>query len=430
MRANELGASAAEAVLRCSEYCEIEYADAALENASFAQTSRLGIRLIKDRQQGFASVVLPDTRSLEYWVDQVFSRLAVLPEDVTCGLACSEQLYTGDRECDFRDSTRWTRSEMTDMAAELWHQASTAAGHSSGASVSQVFSRTTSLSSNGFLADYQESCFQHSVSAIAGAAPDMEEDYASESRLYAEDIPSISGLASEAAERAKASVQPKSVPSGQVEVIFEPRVASRLVRQFIAAINGAQVVRGASFLANKIGQDIVHKEFSLSDDPFRYRCFSAAPFDAEGLPKQVHDHFKFGKLQKFVLDLASSRGLGLPPQGQAMRPGLDTPPAPGVAHAVVAGGSETVAGMIAGIDQGLFVTKIIGTGLNIVTGQFSCGVAGFRIENGQRTTPFRNVTIAGDGLEILRQLRPANDQRVVGTMEVPSLYLGALMAGG
>ncbi len=429
-RAKGLGASAAEAVLHQSDHSGIDYTDGAIENATLAQTSRLGLRLIKDQRQGFASFVLPNDRPAEYWVDEIFARLAVLPEDKTCGLAKPAQLYGGGTFCDMRDTARWTRAEMTEMAAELWHQVKAIAGHSSGASADQILSRTVSLSSNGFLADYQESRFQRYVSAIAGTAPDMEEDYAGESRLYAEDVASVPAMATEAAERAMTAMQPQPVPSGQAEVIFEPRIAARLVRQFIAAINGAQVLRGASFLADKIGEDIVHKAFSLRDDPFRYRCFSAAPFDAEGLPKQVHDHFKFGKLQKFVLDLASSRGLGLVAQGQAVRSGLDTPPAPGIAHAVVDNGSRSVTEMIADIDEGLWVTKMIGSGLNIVTGQFSCGVAGFRIQNGCRTTPFRNVTIAGDGLEILKQLCPANDQRTIGTMEVPSLYLGTLMVGG
>lgn len=429
-RAKSLGASDAEAVLRYSDHSGIDYSDGAIENATLAQTSRLGIRLIKNQRQGFASFVLPSNRSPEYWVDEVFSRLAVLPEDQTCGLADTDELYTGSSFCDVRDTVRWTRQEMTDMAAELWHQVKAVSGHSSGASADQILTRRVSLSSNGFFSDYQESHFQRYVSAIAGSAPNMEEDYAGESRLYAEDIASITDIATEAADRAMAAMRPQSVPSGQAEVIFEPRVATGLVRQFLSAINGARALRGTSFLADKIGQDIAHKEFSLSDDPFRYRCFSAAPFDAEGLPRQVHHHFKFGKLQKFIVDLASSRGLGLPPQGQAMRVGLDRPPAPGVAHAMVENGSCSVEEMMADIDEGLFVTKMIGSGLNTVTGGFSCGVAGFRIEKGHRTTPFRNVTVAGNGLDILKQLRPATDQRVIGTMEVPSLYLGSLMVGG
>ena len=425
------GIDACDLVYQANRSLEVDYSDGAPENTESSEVERIALRVIHRQKQGITSCSLPFGLPVRRIVDDLLARVEALPVDATCGLSNPEQLYTAETYYDYGDKVEWNRTTMTEQAAAMWNQVMATEGisHSSGAQVAMNRSISGLVTSHGFRSFFARSGYQMGVSAIVGTGTEMEEDHWYESRLFAEDIRTPIQIADEAANRALRRRDQRSVRTDTAAVFFEPRLAGRLVRQICGAINGAQIVRGTSFLTDQ-KENLFHPDFTVIDDPFRYRAMSGCPFDAEGLAKRTVVQIESGLVKKYILDLASSRGLGLTSTAQACRGALEQPPSPGISHLIVESGQQSLKDILAEVGgDGLWVTEMIGQGLDRVTGQFSCGASGLVIESREIVGAFRNITLAGDGRELLRHLRPVGASQHFGHADVPCLYLGTLTVG-
>ena len=220
-----------------------------------------------------------------------------------------------------------------------------------------------------------------------------------------------------------ARLNPRKVSTRKVPVVFDPRVAGSLVGHLASAINGSAIARKTSFLKDKLGEQL----FAPASTSSTIRCAGAACARARSTPRAspaarlalVDD----GVLTTWLLDCATARELGLATTGHAQR-GASSTPSPGPTNLHLEPGTLSPDELIADIDEGFYVTDLIGTGVNLVTGDYSRGAAGFWIENGERTYPVSEVTIAGHLLDMFRTLTPAND------LEVPLRHQCADRAGG
>jgi PmbA protein len=212
-------------------------------------------------------------------------------------------------------------------------------------------------------------------------------------------------------------------------VVYDPRVAASLLGHFAGAINGAAVARGTSFLKDRMGTRIFPAGLSIIDDPCRPRGLRSRPFDGEGVPTHALDLVEDGMLRSWVLDSRSARQLGLATTGHAGR-GTSGPPSPGTTNLYLAPGPLTPAELMADIKEGLYVTELIGMGVNGVTGDYSRGAAGFMIRGGALAEPVAEVTIAGNLVDMFAHLTPANDLRFRRGTDAPTIRIdGMTMAG-
>jgi PmbA protein len=226
-----------------------------------------------------------------------------------------------------------------------------------------------------------------------------------------------------------ARLNPRKVSTRKVPVVFDSHIAGSIVGHLVSAINGAAIARKTSFLKDKLGERIFAPGIDIIDDPLRPRGLRSRPFDAEGVAGRRMALVEDGVLKTWLLDSATARELGLVTTGHAQRSASSTP-SPGATNLHLKPGSRSPEDLIKDIDEGFYVTDLIGMGANMVTGDYSRGAAGFWIEKGQRTYPVSEVTIAGHLADIFRTVTPANDLRFRYGTNAPTLRLeGPTIAG-
>jgi PmbA protein len=193
---------------------------------------------------------------------------------------------------------------------------------------------------------------------------------------------------------------------------------------------GPAIARRSSFLLESLGEALFDSAITIIDDPLRPRGMRSRPFDGEGLPVARRALIDKGVLTGWLMDSASARQLGLEPTGHASRGGSGAPGA-GVTNVHMEPGSASPADLMADIKRGIYVTELIGMGVNGVTGDYSRGAAGFMIEDGAITRPVSEITIASNLKDMFRALIPANDLEFRYGMNVPTIRIdGMTVAGG
>jgi PmbA protein len=212
-------------------------------------------------------------------------------------------------------------------------------------------------------------------------------------------------------------------------VVFDWSVAGSIVGHLVSAINGSSIARKTSFLRDKMGQQLFGAGINIIDDPLRKRGLRSRPFDAEGVAGKRMALIEDGVLKTWLLDSATARELGLVTTGHAGRSASSTP-SPSATNLHLEAGSLSPEELIKDIDEGFFITDLIGSGANMVTGDYSRGAAGFWIEKGQLSYPVSEVTIAGHLNEIFRTLTPANDLEFRFGVNAPTIRIEELTVAG
>jgi PmbA protein len=257
----------------------------------------------------------------------------------------------------------------------------------------------------------------------------MEQDYDFSSALHAADLAAPADIGRTAGERAVRRLNPRKVATRPVPVVFDPRIAGTLIGHLASAINGSAIARKTSFLKDRLGQQIFSSGIRVIDDPLRRRGLRSHPFDAEGVAGKRRALIEDGTLMSWILDSATARELGLETTGNAQR-GVSSTPSPGASNLHLEPGQATPAELIADIEEGLYVTDLIGMGANMVTGDYSRGASGFWIAHGELTYPVSEITIAGHLDDIFRSLTPANDLVFRFGVNAPTVRIEGLTVAG
>jgi PmbA protein len=257
----------------------------------------------------------------------------------------------------------------------------------------------------------------------------MQRDYDYDSKVWLADLDDPVAIGQSAAKRALARLNPTRPKTAKLPVVYDPRVATSLIGHLVGAINGASVARGTSFLKEKLGQKIFASGIFIRDDPRRVRGPRSRVFDGEGTPTRAHALIEDGTLTTWLLDSRSARQLGMASTGHASR-GTSGPPSPSASNLWLAAGSMTPAELMADIKLGLYVTELIGMGVNGVTGDYSRGAAGFLIRDGNLAEPVAEITVAGHLNDMFANLTPANDLVYRRGTDSPTVRVdGMTMAG-
>ena len=257
----------------------------------------------------------------------------------------------------------------------------------------------------------------------------MQRDYAYHSARHFADLEDARAIGHRAGERAVARVNPGKLASGAMPVVYDPRVGTSLLGHLAGAITGAAIARKTSFLLGKRGERIFAPGITVRDDPHRIRGLRSRAFDGEGLPTAPTDIIEDGVLTTWLLDSASARQLGEAPTGHAARGGSGAPGA-GTSNLFLQAGGVSVQDLIGDIMLGVYVTELIGQGVNGVTGDYSRGASGFAIRNGKLAEPVAEITIAGNLADMFLHLTPADDLVFRRAMDVPTIRIDGMMIAG
>jgi len=267
------------------------------------------------------------------------------------------------------------------------------------------------------------------MTAIAGDGTAMERDYDYSSTLHASDLENAQTIGRRAGERAVKRLNPRKVATRRVPVVFDSRISGSLVSHLASAANGASIARQTSFLREKLGEKIFASGIDIVDDPLRPRGLRSRPFDAEGVAGRRRMLVEDGVLKTWILDCATARELDLETTGHAQR-GVSSTPSPSASNLHLVAGSKSPDQLIGEIEDGFYITDMIGMGVNLVTGDYSRGASGFWIENGERTYAVSEVTIAGHLSEIFAGLVPANDLVFRYGTNAPTLRVEGMTVAG
>jgi PmbA protein len=429
--ARRAGADAADAVATRGVSISVEVRDGTVEESERAEGDDLGLRVFVGQKQAVVSTNDLSGEGADALAERAVAMARVAPADRFAGLADPELLAKVIPDLDMLDPELPSVNKLETMArsAEAAGLAVKGVSKSGGASASAGIGGMVLVTSTGFSHAYLGSHHGVSMQAIAGEGTGMERDYDYSSAIHAGDVADPESIGRSAGERATRRLNPRKVQTRKVPVIFEPRVAGSLVGHLSSAINGAAIARGTSFLKDKLGQKIFVSGIDIIDDPLRKRGLGSHPFDAEGVAGERRALVKDGVLATWILDCASARELGLRTTGHAQR-GVSSTPSPGASNLHLAPGALTPEQMIKDIEDGFYITDLIGMGVNLVTGDYSRGASGFWIEHGELTFPVSEVTIAGHLNEIFASLTPANDLKFRYRTNAPTVRLEGLTVAG
>lgn len=433
--ARSAGADHADALATATRDIGVSVREGALEEAEAAESVDYGLRVLVGRKQACVSASDPSHRVLRELAERAVAMAKEAPDDPYAGLADTDRLADPSTVPDLElvDPSDPPGPSMLRTLAERAEAASLEV-----AGVSQVESAAAGwrrsaialAATNGFAGEYERTGVSLSVSAIAGEGLAMETDYDFASRVWTADLPSPEEIGRRAGERAAERTGPRKGKTGAWPVLFDQRVAGSLVGHLVGAINGGAVARGASWLKDRMDEQVLADGLDLIDEPHRQRAAGSRPFDGEGMAMSRRALVESGTLRGWILDTATARQLNQPAPGGARR-GLGSPPSPGTSNLSLTQGDKTRDELIADMGEGLVVTSLIGSSVSPTTGSYSRGASGFWVEGGEIAYPVNELTIAGSLPVFMKRLTPANDADMTKSMIVPSILVeGLTVASG
>jgi PmbA protein len=429
--AKRAGADAADAVAVRGISQGVEVRDGRVEESDRAEGDDVGLRVIVGKRQAVVSTNDVNGDGVARLAERAVAMARVAPDDNFVGLADPALLARDFPDLDLLDSNIPTTAELERRACEAEAAALAVKGvaKSGGASASTGIGGMVLVTSTGFHGAYLRSSQGISVTAISGEGTSMERDYDFTSAPHAADLAPPESVGRTAGERTVARANPRKVETCKVPVVYDPRVSGSLVGHLVGAINGASIARKTSFLKDRLGEQLFAKNIRIIDDPLRPRGLRSQSFDAEGVRVKKLALIDQGVLTSWLLDCATARELKLTTTGHAHR-GVSSSPSPGSYNLHLEAGEPSPEELISDIRQGFYVTDLIGSGVNGVTGDYSRGASGFWIENGKLTYPVSEVTIAGHLLDMFKSMAPASDLTFRYGVNAPTTRIEGLTLGG
>ncbi len=423
--ARSLGADQAEAGVSYEEGLGVTVRMGELESVERQRDRGLAVTVYRGARKGSASTTDFSAASVEETVRKALSIGSFTAADEFAGLADAELMATESRDLDLYFP--WDLD--VDHATEIALRAENAArsldkriANSEGATVSTGVGQRVYANSHGFVGGYPTSSYSTSCSVVAKSNGSLERDYWYTVSRAPEDLEDPESVGREAARRALQRLDARSLSTRKVPVIYPAELAKGLFGHLVAAIRGTVQYRRASFLLDAVGKQVLPSFIEIDEDPWIPRGLASAPFDAEGVATRQRRLVADGVLQGYVLSSYSARRLGLP----------TTANAGGIHNLIVKPTAGSLAELIADCDQAFVVGELLGQGVNIVTGDYSRGAAGFWVERGEIVHPVNEVTIAGNLADLLAGIQAVgSDVDVRGTIRCGAVRVdGLTLAGG
>jgi len=429
------GATGADAIVREGEEFVTTIRLGHIEQLKEAASKVLGLRVLLGARSATSYSSDFSLAELERLVERTLTMAKATSEDPANGLpeAALMKAYEGDLQLYSPDVAALPTEERIEMARRA-EQAAMATDarirNSEGASFESGEGTRAYVNSLGFAASYRASYCAVTVIPIAQDGGGMERDYwYSVSRRVA-GLESPEAVGRKAGERALRRLGARKVPTCKVPVVFDQDTAQSLIGHIFEAVRGDAIYRSASFLTGKLGQGVAGQNVTILDDGLRLGGFGSRPFDDEGIPPSLTPVIEAGVLRNYLLNSYTARRLNLHTTGNAAR-GVAGPPGVSPKNFYLQPGSPPAEEIIRSVKAGFYVTELIGSGVNIVTGDYSRGAAGLWIENGELSYPVHEVTIAGTLPEILNHIALiGSDLQFRSVLASPTVLVEGLTVAG
>jgi PmbA protein len=433
-RARARGATEADGFLIEEQHFSASVRLGQVDTVKHSREQRLSLRVFAGKASAAASTSDLSRASLERVVDEATALARVTAEDPHAGLPDPAELITSVPDLELEE--HGGEELAPEAKIELARQAEAAAlqsdpriANSEGAEYWDRRARYVYATSHGFARGYTTTAFGLSVSPVASANGEMQRDYWYSAARHRGALETPVSIGQTAARRALRRLGGRKVKTTEVPVVFDPDTAASLVRSIAGAASGPALYRRASFLVDKLGQRIAAPAVTIVDDGLIPRALGSRPFDGEGLATRTTVLVGDGVLESYLLDSYSGRKLGLRTTHHASRDGAGV----GVSttNLVLKPGPTPPADLIRSVKNGLYVTELIGFGVNGVTGDYSRGAVGLWIDNGELTYPVEEVTVAGNLLEMFGAIEGIGNDLVLRDRTVsPTLLIGRMVVAG
>ncbi len=426
------GASTADAVYICDATTQVGMRLGVLEDVERSEGETIGLRYFDGQRSATISSSDMSDDALTKLVERAGHMAKAAPEDPYAGLADTELLMTGAiPDLDLGDGGEPEPQILRDMALEAEDAARAVDGvtNSEGGGASAARACVALSTSHGFDGCYSGTGYGLSASVLAGEGSDMQRDYASHSVRHFADLESPADIGRRAGARAVKRMNPVSIKSGAMPVIYDPRVGSSLIGHLLGAISGQAIARQTSFLLDALDTQVFDSSVSVHDNPHLPRGLRSKSFDGEGLPTSARNIVDNGRLTTWLLNAATARQLDLVPTGHATR-GAAGSPGTGASNLHIAPGEVSPAQLMADIKHGVYINELIGMGVNGVTGDYSRGASGFLIQDGELGAAVSGITIAGNLKDMFAAMVPADDLEIRRAVNVPTLRIDGMTVAG
>ncbi len=429
------GARDAECTLAEGEEFSARVRMRALETVTDAGSRAAGLRVLVGRNVGCSYTSDLSSEGIRKLVASALEIAAISSEDPHAGLPEPSELgsLTTDLALYSDDINTIDASRRIEQALETEEAALSAdprITNSNGASFDAVNGERVFANSRGFVGSYRVSTCALSTSPVAREGDSMERDYwFSYARSHAK-LESPAAIGRRAAERTLRRLGARKVPTQKVPVVFDPMTARTLLGNIFEAVEGEAIYRNASFLAGKAGQRVASENVTIIDDGTIPGLFGTSPFDDEGVPTRRTVVIDRGVLRSYLLNSYTARKLGLRTTGNAAR-AITGNASIGHGNLFLEKGERSPEEIVKSVRRGLYVTELIGTGVNIVTGDYSRGAAGLWIENGEFAYPVSEITIASNLRQMLMDIESAgSDLEFRGSVAAPTLLIREMTVSG
>ena len=438
-RAVKAGATAADATVREGDEFSTTIRLGQIESLKEAASKALGLRVFLGTRSASSYSSDFSAASLDRLVERTLAMARVTSEDPANGLPEAAELgrYSGDLELYSPDLAAISAEERIAVARRAERAALSADSrikNSEGAGVDTGLGSKAYANSHGFVASYRSSYGSVTVVPVAqegrNGSTAMQRDYWYSVGRGAAALGDPEAVGREAASRVLRRLGARKVSTCRVPVIFDQETARSLLGHLFEAVRGDSIYRNASFLAGKLGERVAGENIIILDDGLRPRGFGSRPFDDEGVPPSVTPVIEGGVLRNYLLNTYAARKLNLRTTGNAAR-GLAGPPGVGPKNFYLTPGTRSPQEILRSVSSGLYVTELIGFGVNVVTGDYSRGAAGLWIENGEFAYPVEEVTIAGKLPEMLHHIAAiGSDLEFRSSLAAPTLLVEGLTVAG
>jgi PmbA protein len=423
-RAKDIGATAAEVDTYISAGYTANVRLGEVDTLEYNRDCSIGITVYLAHSQGSATSTDTQAASIEQAVQAAYQIAKVTQADPHAGLADPALLAYSYPDLDLFHPWNLSVEQAIELAISCETQAMALdkrISNSEGASIASYQTISAYGNSHGFIGAYPTTRHSMNCVLIAQDAKGMQRDYSYTTARDPQDLSSIRDLAKNAAERTVRRLQPRRLKTAKLPVIFAAEVACGLLGHFVGAINGSSLYRNASFLLNQLGKPVFSDLIDIIEQPHLTKAIGSSPYDDEGVALKQRVLVQQGILQGYILSSYSARRLGMQTTGNAG----------GVHNLTLTPQDKSLADLLKLMGRGLLVTEVMGQGVNIVTGDYSRGAAGFWVENGEIQYPVEEITIAGNLADMLRNIiAVANDVDRRGTIRTGSILIDQMMVAG
>lgn len=422
--AQKRGATDCEVNLVQSQGLDVCARAGSVETLEFNHDKAIGINVFIGKQKATVGISDTSESAIQQGIEKALDIARATQPDPYAGLPDRKDLATYFPELDLYHPWNITPEHAIELAVKMDGYAladDKRIKQSDGASVSTSESIQVLGNSLGFLQHRQSTRHSMSLVVIAEQEGRMQRDFWYDTRRDIKDLATIEIIAQNAVERTTARLNAKSVKTQNVPVIFDAGMAAGLISNFTTAVSGGALYRKSSFLCDSLGTQVFPEYIKITEDPYLTKGLGSCTFDADGCTPHQRHLVKNGVVEGYILSSYSARRLNMPNTGNAGGPH----------NVLVYPGEQDLTGLIKTMGTGLYVTELMGSGVNLITGDYSRGAAGFWVENGVIAYPVEQITIAGNLRDIFKNIvAVGSDLDTRGNIVTGSILIGNMKIAG